>query len=81
MNRMSNFLCARVIIIIEYHDIDGLVQDYSNSIASAMELLQSSTKPPNYVVQSFVTSSAECKQSKCDRLSMCEDFFFFNHHL
>ena len=25
--------------------IDGLVQDYSNSIANALELLQSCTKP------------------------------------
>ena len=27
------------------HDIDGLVQDCSNSIANALELLQSGTKP------------------------------------
>ena len=27
------------------HDIDGLVQDCSNSIADALELLQSCTKP------------------------------------
>ena len=27
------------------HDIDGLVQDCSNSIANALELLQSCTKP------------------------------------
>ena len=27
------------------HDIDGLVQDFSNSIANALELLQSGTKP------------------------------------
>ena len=27
------------------NDIDGSVQDYSNSIANAMELLQSCTKP------------------------------------
>ena len=29
-------------------DIDGLVQDCSNSIANAMELLQSSTKPSTW---------------------------------
>ena len=28
---------------IQYHYIDGLVQDYSNSIANALELLQSCT--------------------------------------
>ena len=27
------------------HHIDGLVQDWSNSIANALELLQSCTKP------------------------------------
>ena len=31
------------LFISEY--IDGLVQDYSNSIAKALELLQSCTKP------------------------------------
>ena len=30
---------------------DGLVQDYSNSIAKAMELLQSCTKPSIYCLQ------------------------------
>ena len=30
-----------------WHDIDGLVQDCSNSIANALELLQSRTKPLN----------------------------------
>ena len=30
--------------------IDGLVQDCSNSSASAMELLQSCTKPSIYIV-------------------------------
>ena len=34
------------------HGIDGLVQDCSNSIANAMELLQSCTKP---AVLSFFT--------------------------
>ena len=29
--------------------MDSLVQDYSNSIANAMELLQSCTKPLNYI--------------------------------
>ena len=28
--------------------MDGLVQDCSNSIANALELLQSCTKPSNY---------------------------------
>ena len=28
--------------------IDGLMQDCSNSIANALELLQSCTKPPKY---------------------------------
>ena len=31
--------------VIEWHDINGLVQDCSNSIANALELLQSCTKP------------------------------------
>ena len=30
---------------VAFHYIDGLVQDCSNSIANALELLQSSTKP------------------------------------
>ena len=30
---------------LEIYDIDGLVQDCSNSIANALELLQSCTKP------------------------------------
>ena len=30
---------------IKYYDIDGLVQDCSNSIANALELLQSCSKP------------------------------------
>ena len=33
------------------HDIDGLVQDCSNSIANALELLQSYTKPLIYRVR------------------------------
>ena len=32
-------------IVSIYHDIDGFVQDCSNSIANALELLQSFTKP------------------------------------
>ena len=32
--------------IFEVTNIDGLVQDCSNSIANALELLQSCTKPP-----------------------------------
>ena len=31
-----------------HQDIDGLVQDYSNSIANALELLQSCTEPLIY---------------------------------
>ena len=33
--------------------IDGLVQDYSNSIAKALELLQSCTKPSICIIISF----------------------------
>ena len=43
--------CIRLFSIkvtIEYVHFDGLVQDCSNSIAFAMELLQSSTKPSIY---------------------------------
>ena len=32
-------------LIIQYHNIDGLMHDCSNSIANALELLQSCTKP------------------------------------
>ena len=32
------------------HNIDGLVQDCSNSIANALELLQSCTKPSTYIM-------------------------------
>ena len=38
----GNFLILQGILIL---DIDGLVQDCSNSIAKALELLQSCTKP------------------------------------
>ena len=34
---------------LEIHDFDGLAQDCSNSIANALELLQSWTKPSIYV--------------------------------
>ena len=34
-----------VIVLLDRNKIDGLVQDCSNSIASALELLQSCTKP------------------------------------
>ena len=34
-------------------NIDGLVQDCSNSIANALELLQSCTKPSNYIFYVF----------------------------
>ena len=33
-----------------YHHIDGLVQDCSNSIANALELLQSCTKPSTFTM-------------------------------
>ena len=33
------------------HDIDGLVHDCSNSIANALDLLQSCTKPSLYLVR------------------------------
>ena len=38
-----------LITICDYHEaqIDGLVQDCSNSIANELELIQSCTKPSN----------------------------------
>ena len=48
------------------YGIDGLVQDYSNSIATTLELLQSSTKPSIYpmkkwnVLLSFVLPRLYC---------------------
>ena len=35
-------------VAVQQIDIDGLVHDCSNSIANALELLQSCTKPPIY---------------------------------
>ena len=40
--------------------IDGLVQDYNNSIANAQELLQSCTKPSKYSI-----SHAKCARCGC----------------
>ena len=36
-----------------YCYVDGLVQDYSNSIANAVELLQSCTKPSMWWLDGF----------------------------
>ena len=36
--------------VFKFYDIDGLVQDCSNSIAKAVELLQSYPKPSIYIV-------------------------------
>ena len=41
---VQNFLCSYI------YYIDGLVQDSSNSIANALELLQFCTKPSLYVL-------------------------------
>ena len=40
----------------DWGDIDGLVQDCSNYIANALELLQSCTKPSIYQLVSRLTS-------------------------
>ena len=36
------------LVLLQHHHFDGLAQDYSNSIANALELLQSCTKPSIY---------------------------------
>ena len=43
-----------VTILMTY--IDGLVQDCSNSIANALELLQSCTKPYIYALPGFIVA-------------------------
>ena len=40
-----NFIIHGLIAVLVWGEIDGLVQDCSNSIANALELLQSCTKP------------------------------------
>ena len=42
----------RIMISIVIYQYDGLVQDCSNSIANALELLQSCTKPSNISLSS-----------------------------
>ena len=42
------------------HDIDGLGQDYSNSTANALELLQSCTKPFYQTPTNFWYVSSLC---------------------
>ena len=44
------------------YDIDGLVQDCSNSIANALELLQSCTKPSIYCIQAIFLGHNELKK-------------------
>ena len=46
MNLTRN-MCSEITLSNYYH-IDGFVQDCSNSIANALELLQSCTKPSIY---------------------------------
>ena len=36
-------------VMLEQHQINSLVQDCSNSVANALELLQSCTKPSKWV--------------------------------
>ena len=55
MHSIELHVCLSKTIQLEFvpddliDDIDGLVQDCSNSIANVLELLQSCTKPSNYV--------------------------------
>ena len=42
---MEIHITEKMVFILSHDYIDGLVQDYSNSIANALELLQSCTKP------------------------------------
>ena len=48
MERESLYWNRALASKIELNHIDGLVQDCSNSIANALELLQSCTKPSIY---------------------------------
>ena len=43
--KLGDATCIGSFLIEFWHSIDGLVQYSSNSIASALELLQSCTKP------------------------------------
>ena len=45
--------------------MDSLVQDCSNSIANTMELLQSSTKPLNYIYFKYTMLSVPVIPSIC----------------
>ena len=48
-------------------NIDGLVQDCSNSIANALELLQSCTKPSNYIFMLPQKNTASLMWVYCQR--------------
>ena len=67
-----------------HHHIDGLVQNCSNSIANALELLQSRTKPSIYgesgsflqcyqAIQSFISLSTELLWSNVGLLILILD--------
>ena len=44
------------------HQLDGLVQDYSNFIADALDSLQSCTKPSNYSLSGTCQSSSRLSE-------------------
>ena len=50
---LCQFLCTKI-FPKKLKNIDGLVQDYSNSIADALELLQSCTKPSMWSIEMWL---------------------------
>ena len=60
--------CLHLKVLI--HHVDGLVQDCSNSIANALELLQSCTKPFDVIsmVASYATWGKELQSQYIPRI-------------
>ena len=61
-------------ILVWNTDIDGLVQDCSNSIANALELLQSCTKPSIYASSGFYEFTHSLSIS-CSLIVICQHTF------
>ena len=63
--------------MLSHYQIDGLVQDCTNPIANALELLQSFIKPSKWtnsviVIQTFSQRECICKQGKSEGFDSCD---------
>ena len=54
--------------------IDGLVQDYSNSIANALELLQSCIKPSIYIVNNIKVNHSQTESCQYSQALFKREF-------